>query len=888
MNIRILLFSILITVFSFSYSQSIKNIIIDVADNGKPLSDYLKEIEEKYQVDFIFQKERIEPLTISRVSEQKRLESYLKDFFVAYGLSLVRVSDKVAFIVDKKIESEFGQIKRNYVSVKSPISKGNYSLSGTVIDGEFDEPVIGAQVYIPLLNIGTLTDINGKFSILVPQGIHKIEIRNVGLETSSFIIGNSIYGEVTQVNSTLFSSVTELQELVVSASREDANIMQAQVGVEVMSAASIKSMPTFLGEVDPIRSISALPGVSTVGEVSSGFNVRGGESGQNLILQDGAVIFNPTHLFGLFSAFNPDLISDVELHKGAGGAGYGGRVSSILDIKLRNGDMNKHLLSGGVGLISSHLTSEGPIIKGTTSYILGARYSYSNWLLKAVDNRDLNRSNAGFYDVTGKILHKINEKNYLSVSGYFSHDDFKLVGDSSYEWSTINATLKWDHTFTPSLFSTMSLRHSHYQSSVFNDNLVEGSTYNNGVLEMGLKYDFLYKYSESMNWNWGVDIAGFVIDPGKITPAINSIVEPAVITEKRILQPSIYIENDWSIIEKLGVKVGLRYSQYYRIGTDQNYIFDFQNFDGRYPSISDTVSYQTGELVSFYHALEPRFVLRYSLNDFSSLKMGYNRSAQYIHLMSNSTATTPNDYWMPSGKYLKPLLADQFSFGYFMNTAEKGYEISGEVFYKNISNTVDYIDGADMTVNTALESGLLQGKGISYGLEVFLKKNEGAFTGWVAYTYSRSLRKFGFDEVGRTINNGNYYPSIFDQPHNLSLVFTYKLNDRVSFSSNFKYSTGRVITIPISKFSYDPYLAVLNYSERNEYRIPDYHRLDLSMTVKERKLKDRHYSGEWVFSAFNVYARKNPYSIFFNQYGRASQLTILGSLFPSITYNFKF
>ncbi|WP_258105171.1 TonB-dependent receptor [Marinoscillum sp. MHG1-6] len=884
-----LLIGMLLLLFQSLRAQSVRDVMIKPADNGRILNEFLEEKESEYGVDFIFEKSRMEALNVSGVREEDRLEDFLKDYFVSFGLALVKASDKIALIVDEQTERTLGRIKSNYLVVNTENSSGRFRLEGKIKEADYNEPLVGAQIVIKDLESGTLSDINGHFELWLPMGYHNVEIRNVGHSNSNFVIGYSSLAEATGVSITMFPSVTELDELVITAEKENINIKQTYAGVESMGIEAIKMMPTFLGEINPIKSITALPGVSSVGEIASGYNVRGGEAGQNLILQDRSVIYNPTHLFGMFSAFNPDIVSNVSLHKGAGPPSFGGRVSSVLDISLRNGDLNRNIWSAGVGIISSHLTTEGPIIKDRLSYIIGGRYSYSDWFLKALNNEGLNDSNADFYDITGKLTYKLNDKNYISLSGYSSHDCFKVEGDSTYSWNSLNFNILWDHTFGAVWSSSLSLSRSQYSSQIDNEYVLDAFTYKNGINDLSLKFDLTFKRSEKMAMNFGLDANYYLLRPGEVIPSDSLNNTPAIrISNQRIFQPACYYEISIEPTEKVGLNIGLRYSQFYRMGPEDILSFDYNNFDGRNSNIQDSLSYAAGEVVKFYHNLEPRISMRYAFNDKNAVKAGYGRATQYLHLMSNTTSTTPYDYWISSGPHLKPLISDQFTFGYFKNLKENTYELSVEAFYKVIHNAVDYYDGADITVNPALESVLSQGRGLSYGLELYMKKAKGEVNGWVAYTYSRSLRRFEPDQVGRIINQGKYYPSIFDQPHNLTVVLNYRARERVSYSANFSYSTGRPITIPVSKYEYDPYLAVLNYSERNEYRIPDYHRLDLSMNIQERKRNSKSYQGEWVISIFNVYGRDNAYSIFFNRYGRAKQLTILGSVFPSVSYKFRF
>lgn len=883
---RLLLFGLLIAACTGAQAQDFRNVFVDESDNGKIMSDLLKEVEKEHSVDFIYDEEKLRSLTVLRLREKRKLLEYLDDYLTEY--KVIKVQDDVVAIVDKEFGGEYGWKKENYIIFKQS-SNTSVSLTGTVLDGRVDEPLIGAQVSVPEFKQGTLTDLDGKFVIKgVTQGVMLMDIQYVGYDPNTYIIGFSPYGKMESITATLLPASKQLESITITAERINENVTSELTGIERLSIATIKATPSFLGEADPIRSLSTLPGVSTAGELASGFNVRGGESGQNLILQDGATIYNPSHLFGFFSAFNPDMVSGVTLYKGGGPANFGSRISSVLDVSLKNGDAGKHAVTGGIGTISSRLSAEGPIVRNKTSYLIGGRISYCNWLVQATDNIQLKNSEANFYDITGKIFHTINENNFLTLSAYKSYDAFSLATDSVFSWGTDNLSLKWDHTFHDNLYFALSVASSNYFSEVQSNNEIDRFTYRNAINSLNLKYDLTYVIGEESKVIAGFESSGTLVEPGKLDPAPDAInVTAENMNDQRSIESAIYVQSDFQLSSKWSVSAGLRYSYFLRMGKDEIYTYDYANLEGRYPEIIDTVSYGSGEVIKSYSGVEPRLSLRFLLSENSSIKASYYRGLQYMHLISNTTSVTPQDYWIASGPYMKPEIGDQISLGYFTNLKDNQYEVSVEGFYKEVENAVDYIEGADITLNPALDAGLSQGKGLAYGVEVLLKRSTGRLNGWIAYTYSRSLRKF--DAESRiVINNGEYYPATFDQPNNVSVVMNYQIGPRATFSANFNYSTGRPITIPISKYSYDAYLSVLNYSERNEYRIPDYHRLDFSLTIKDNPKKNPRLKSEWVISVFNVYGRKNAYSIYFDRYGNANKLSVLGSIFPSLTYNFKF
>ncbi|WP_224997631.1 TonB-dependent receptor [Cesiribacter sp. SM1] len=887
MKYRYLLFFFLISTLQAN-AQGIKNIKIDETVNGKPLSEFLLQMEKEHGIDFIFEKAVVAPVTVSGVTNGTYFNTYLNLLLGQYKLKLVRANPGTYFILEQAEAAELADSKES-VAVLALKPTDQQTIRGVLTDSDTKQPLIGAQVVIPGTAAGVLTDANGSFQLKVAPGIYKIEMRYVGYETTTLIVGFSPSGQTEQLKVNMLQDISELESVTITAEREDHNIQSMVPGIEKMGIEEIKKLPTFMGEVDPVKSLTTLPGVSTVGELSSGFNVRGGETGQNLIVQDGAMIYNPTHLFGFFSAFNPDIVSDVALYKGGGPARFGGRVSSVLDIKLRNGSLARHQVKGGIGLISSRLSVEGPILKNKASYIIGGRISYSNWLLKATDDIQLMNSSAKFHDITARTFYQINPNNSISLSGYRSYDDFRLASDSTISWQTTNASLRWEHTFSDALIAALTLSGSQYSSEISSDDKIEPFVYRNAVNNLWLRYDLTHRSEGRIEYNFGVEASNTRIEPGQLAPrAGNSNAVPIDINDQHVVEAAAYWQADVDLSEKWAISAGLRYSHFFRLGSDAIYTFDYNNIQGRYPAISDTVHYGSGDIIQDYGGLEPRLSVRYLLNESTSLKASYFRTLQYLHLISNTASATPQDYWIASGPYLEPEIANQGSIGLFKNLNSNRWELSLEGFYKEIENTVDYIDGADITLNEKLEAGLLSGRGVAYGLEVLVRKNAGKFSGWIAYTYSRSLRKFISGSQLMTINRGDYYPAPYDKPHDLSVVLNYQLAPRVMFSSNFSYSTGRPITIPVSKFNYDDYLAVLHFSQRNEYRIPDYHRLDLSLTLEGKQGKNSGFRGDWVFSVFNVYGRNNAYSIFFNQYGTARKLSVLGSAFPSISYNFRF
>lgn len=817
------------------------------------------------------------------------VESFLTKNLDVEGLSAVQYYGTIVIVANNP---ELYQVEKNsdedIIVIGDKNSKLNevVEVTGRIRDGANDEPLIGARVYISSLNTGTVTDFNGNYRLRVPVGKYTIEYSSISYENKPIDV---VIKSAGSLDMDLFSGSLELDELVITAEGQDANVQQRVSGLENMNIETIKQLPTFMGEVDPVKSLTTMPGISTTGELSSGFNVRGGETGQNLILQDGAIIYNPTHLFGFYSSFNSDMVSDVNLYKGGGPANFGGRISSVLDIKLRHGDDEQYKVSGGVGLVSSRLTAEGPIIKNKASFLIGGRTSYTNWLLHSFDNIELNSSAAAFYDMNAKLLYRISDKDYVTGSFYISHDDFNLAGESQFNWGTTNFSLAWNHVYGEKTLSTLTLSSSDYVVETSNSENDQGALeFDNGIQNLSAKFEFLYKMHSKNSLTAGIEYNKIESEPGNLSPlGAASTVAAVDINNHHGHEMALFIQDDWDVGARLALSGGVRLSMFRRVGAGKIYTFEQGGDVLRKPDVLDSTFYNSGSLIESFGGLEPRFSLRYLLTSNSSVKMSYYRTYQYMHLISNTVSATPQDYYLASGPNLDPQYADQFSAGYFLNVKDNQYQLSGELFYRNIYNAVDFIEGAEILGNEELEGSLIQGRGKAYGLEVQIKKNQGRLNGWISYTYSRSLKRYQSQFEYQTVNSGKYYSSNNDKPHDLSFVMNYKLGGRVVLSTNFSYSTGRPVTVPISKFSYDRTPAVLSYSERNAYRIPDYHRLDLSLTLKPSLRKNKLISGEWVFSVFNVYNRKNAYSIYFTRTGEARKLSILGSIFPSLSYNFK-
>ena len=863
----------------FLHGQKIHSLVVDQYTNGKEIGELVESLERKFELDFIFEDKSVAKRKVEGVKEVMTLLSFLK--WQLRDKKIELYNNNVILILNKK-KDDFRDLTFSLINMP------NGQISGKVFDEENNEPIIGATVLFANTNKGTVTDATGVFNAPMAEDLLLLEVSYVGYKMREHLVISSRFAKSDNINIGIRIAADQLGTILVKGKKSDSNVSDQRMGIQLMQMKTIKQLPTFLGEVDPIKGVTTLPGVSSTGDIAAGFNVRGGENSQNLILQDGAIIFNPTHLFGFFSAFNPDFIQDVSLLKGGGPAVFGGRVSSVLDINTRNGDLNNYAVSGGVGVVSSRLTVEGPIQKNKSSFMLGGRLSYSTWFIRSYEDVQLKNSFANFYDLSAKVFQKINDNNYISVTGYYSYDDFNIGIDSTFSWYTQNLSAKWDHVFNEKSRSHLTLASSNYTSEILYDDELFGFDYQNGVNVLALNYLHEYEWSPSINLEFGLNANFSKINPGGASPnPEKSLSLPNQLNKQRCIEPALFIDGSFELNDHWAISAGLRYGQFLRLGADKIYTLDYDNIEGRTASISDTVFYAKNDIISNYKGLEPRVSLRYLTEGAGSIKIGYYRTQQFIHQVSTTNSPSPVDFWIASSPNILPQKSDQFSLGYFQNFNDNRIESSIELFYKKTKNTIDYIAGVDFDKNQQYEAGLLQGLGEAYGLELLLKKKAGRFFGWTAYTFSRSFRTFEGTVPELSVNDGKRYSSVYDQPHQLSLVLNYKLSKQVTLSTNFTYNTGRPLTIPISKYSYGTILSVNNYSSRNEYRGPDYHRLDVSLEIKSKDKPGKKYTGAFVISLYNVYGRKNAYAIYFDNVGQAFKTAIIGSIVPSLSYNFK-
>ena len=768
-----------------------------------------------------------------------------------------------------------------------------FTLSGTIYDSSNNETLIGVNIAIKSMKANAISNEYGFYSITLPTGIYAITISTLGFQTFEAVIN---LDKNLKTNFNIIPSEEVLEEVVISE-KTRTNTRKAEMSVNKLSIATIKKMPVVLGEVDVLKSILLLPGVTNAGEAASGFNVRGGGADQNLILLDEATIFNSSHVFGFFSVFNPDAIKDLKLYKGGIPSRYGGRASSVLDIYQKDGNNKRFELNGGIGLISSRLLAEGPIVKDKGSFLIGGRASYAHLFLKLVpDQKD---NSAYFYDLNTKVSYKFNDNNSLYLSGYFGRDVFSLNKTFTNTYGNTTANLRWNHLFSDKLFSNLSLIYSDYYYGLKLDFV--GFKWDSGIKNFNLKYDFKNYISDKFKLNYGVNAIYYDFNPGEIQPSdLNSGITYKQLDKKYAFEPALYLEAEQKVSEKLSLMYGMRYSMFYRLGQStintyaNNNPITFNQDAQVYESATPTgsVFYGNNKTIASFDNLEPRFAASYSFSDTKSVKISYNRMVQYLQLVTNTSSPTPLDVWTPSDNFISPQIADQVAVGFFSNFHDDDYSIEVESFYKKVRNRIDYIDGANLVANEALEQVILNGQLRAYGLEFMFRKNTGKLNGWISYTLSRSEQQTpGRNLLETGINNGKWYSSAFDKLHNIAVTGSYNLNKKWTFGANFIMQSGQPVTYPNGQYTYFG-ITVPSYGERNQDRLPAFHHLDISATLTPRKNNNRKWKGEWVFSIYNVYNRRNAASIAFQQNqdtgaNEAIRTSIFG-IVPGVSYNFKF
>jgi outer membrane receptor protein involved in Fe transport len=863
--------------FLFSLGMSAQNITLTV-DQNTTLKEFFKQIESQTDFKFAF---------TDQIDTNKKYFTKKSTFKTIEIEKLISELNQTS-IVQFSITGNNIFVKQKPQTQKA--AKKKNKLTGRIFDDE-RQPVIGANIFIKELETGVVTDVNGNYSIEVPDGNYTVQVSYVGFKNEE----KRVYvTDDSKVNFNIDPNSQQLGEVIVMNNKA-ADIKATQMSVNKLSMQEIKKIPVAMGEPDPLKSILTLPGVTNAGEASSGFNVRGGAADQNLILLDGAPVYADSHMFGFFSIFNADIVNGLDLYKGGIPSKFGGRVSSVLDVTQQTGDFEEYKVNGGIGIISSRLLVQGPLEKEKGSFILSGRASYAHLFMKLADNNN----SAMFYDLNAKLNYRFNAKNTLSFSGYFGNDLFDISDRFASTYGSTMGILNWKHKFTDRLNSNLSVFYSDYR---FNLEIpIESFKWNSNIASYGLKYNWNFQQSEKFKINYGIDGLYYNFNPGVVKPtSSDSQFNYMQLDKKYALETSAFVDFENQITEKLTFRYGLRYSMFYRLGDET--ISTYENgqavvYNPLYNIYEEgtpngSISYGKGKTISNFNNFEPRAALSYAFNDETSVKASYNRMAQYIHILSNTQSPLPMSIWTPSGPFTKPQLLDQYAMGYFRNFKDGDYSLETELFYKNVQNRIDYIDGADVLANNNVEQVILNGKARSYGLELLFRKNTGVFTGWVSYTLSRAEQK----TPGRTpeepgIANGDWYLSGYDKLHNLSIVGSYELNPKWSFNGNFTLQSGQPVTYANGYYEMGG-IHIPNYSLRNENRLPLFHHLDVAATYTPKPDKKKGWQSYWVFSLYNIYNRKNAASMSFttNEDTGANEtrrLSIFG-IVPGVSYNFKF
>ncbi|MEY4273376.1 MAG: hypothetical protein RL638_324 [Bacteroidota bacterium] len=770
-------------------------------------------------------------------------------------------------------------------------------LSGKVIDAQSGEVIVGATISVDFKKSGAVTDANGTYKLSLPYGEYVLKVSSVGYNpyrTKVYMQSN------LEINVELNNVTKQLEEVIVSASADKKDIQTPSLGVTVLSLKGIKKLPTMMGEVDVIRSLQTLPGVSSVGEGANGLNIRGSNVDQNLIYIDDTPIFNPTHMFGLFSVFASDAIRDLELYKGGIPSRFGGRTASVMDIKMIEPSTEKFKMQGGIGLVSNRVMAEIPVIKEKLSVLVAARLSANDFLFKAVAPPNLKNIRANFTDIATKVYYRPNQKNTISFSAYVSNDFYRVdslfsienvvAKQTSFDYGHKNGSVHWNHYFSPKLSMLVAGALSYYSTKTYAPDSVNTINLNSSILYRNGTISFDYQPVEKHKFNFGATLTRYDINPGVLNDGISSRVATVKLATEQSIESAIYLDDEWKMNEKLTIQAGIRYANYWRIGagTVNEYA------PGLMPSLNSIVrkkEYVEGEVMASYGGFEPRLTLKYSLAENTTLKFGYNRQQQFFQLLSNNTTPLPTSRWKTADSFIKPQQSDFASLGFFKTFNENVFEISLESYYRNVRNTLDFVSGANLQLNPNIETQLITGKSKAYGFELMLQKKKGENSGWISYTYARAFNQMigDFPEI-QAINNGNWFATNYDKPHSFNAMWNIQPSTHHSFSFTFVYNTGRPFSSPSGSYE----IAGKKYAvfaERNNDRVRDYHRLDFSWTVNNPSMKHKRWEGSWVFTVYNLYGRQNPYSVFFKSTKnglKAYELSVFASPFISMTYNFKF
>jgi len=896
---RISLFAFLFFTFVPIQAKSDDDIKITGTFNENFI-DFLNETGKAHNIIFYYQANwftsKIVNKTYDNASILSILDELLRDspykfVFIQPNIIVFLPKDEVLNVISKSsFQSSESDSNIQIIGKLEDIGKVKKpEIKGTIIDGKTGEPIIGATISVQNTTLGSASDVKGNYALSLVPGIYNLVVSSIGYESKTFIvklIGNGV------MNAELFDQSIKLDEVIVSAQKADKNVKSNQMSLVELDKKALKQIPALFGERDIIKSMTMMPGVSSVGEFGSGINVRGGSSDQNLFLIEGAPIFNSSHVFGLISAINPDDVNNVSLYKGYIPQNFGERISSVMDIQLKEGSYKDLHASGGIGILDSRLMVESPIVKDKASIIISARSSYSDWLLKQIPDQDLRNSSANFFDINSMVSINAGTKNKITIFGYVSNDLFRYSDQLKYSYANYLGSFTWDHKFTDSFNSKLIFATSHYgitKDAI--DPKYEINRVNTGIHYNSIKIDFNNSTIKTHTINFGSQVIYYSNNPGIQTPLDNSPTNLYLkLNNEQAAEGLLFIGDKYDITEKISFQVGLRASVYTFLGP--NKINQYQpNLSKSTNTFAGVKNYGTGSIIKTYSDLEPRAALKIQLAETNSLKLSYNRNVQYLSLISYTSIPTPDDVWKLSSPYLQPTRCDQLAFGFFQNFNNNAIETSVEVYYKKLTNLIEYKNGLKISMDTLLDAGFINANGKNYGVELLLKKNKGEVDGWISYTYSRSLKQTTGVFNDEKINDNNWYPSVFDRPHNLTIMGTYHYNRRIRIAFTYNYATGRPVTYPEQVYTLNgsPFV---QYSDRNKYRLPDYKRLDLSISLDETLYRKRKWKGSWSFSVINVLSNQNIYSVIYKQVSAYNselfKLLIINQPLPTLTYNFIF
>jgi len=896
MRIYTLLLTVVFLVF---FSDNIVRSSGNLSTGDLDIAGVTSFLEQQHGVRIFYQPQWFDGVSFAPQTVELSLPLALESITRDLGLDVAYIGEIIVIMpADERLEERMA-LDREQTIVGDLNQYGRYSratVTGTVRDGATGEVLIGAVVYEPESEEGATTDVSGSFKMELPVGNHRLRLSYIGYEERYYDVRLVSDGRATFE---LFSETIYLDPFVLEAQRAQDNVLRSQMSVVTMDAQTLRELPATFGEQDIVRSMTMLPGVQSVGEFGTGFNVRGGSADQNLILIENVPLFNASHLFGLISVINPDMVSNVTLMKAGIPARYGERASSVMDVRLNAGlDRTETSIRGGLGLINSRLLLQTPVVEERATFSFGARSSYSDWLLNKMPDEDLMNSTARFHDFTAITNIALNPRNYLNLFGYYSYDRFGFLEEQTIDYSNILSSLRWNRIIHESLSSTLILGWSRYEYQVLEQPHINELLHSR--MESSLDYKSLKALFSWQPWRdhsleFGGNLIHYNIHPGELSPfGESSTVMHELMDAEQAVEMSVFVSDDMALGELVQMELGFRYTHYLQLGPATVNLYE-EGKPMNEQHITGKKDYGQYDIVSSYGGLEPRFGLRYRTGEASSAKVSYNRINQYINLISNTSVISPTDLWKLSDTHIKPLRSDQYAIGYFQNFLDNTIETSLEAYYRNFHNSIEYSSGAEIVMNELLETDVINAKGYGYGVELYVRKNTGRLTGWTSYTFSSSMRRSqeGFRE--KQINRNRYFPSNYDRPHNLVVNLNYNISRRWRFGASFTYSSGRPVTLPELSYAYGrDYL--IYYSDRNKYRLPDYHRLDLSITLGQNLRTDQSGKGSWTLSLMNVYGRKNPYSLFYRREpaGAGShrsfnlyQLYIIGRPLPTITYNYS-